>query len=407
MSLDAEIQEGVPTFNPPTQVGEIPALVLGSGITTLGVIRGLGRMGVKTYCASRELSFVAASRWCTRTPQGLNRYADLAPFLEQLPFERAVVFACSDDWVLAMSDLDRTLAERFPISQAPPAALKTCLDKGVLAAVLREQRIPHPHTALLQSAEELADLYAKHAGEYFLKPRDSQAFSARYRVKAFHVTTGAEAQERYRQIAKDGLEVMLQEYIPGPPTNHYFIDGFVDRHGRICTRFVRQRIRMYPLRFGNSSYMTTVPLAEVADAARMLDRLLAALHYRGMFSAEFKRDPRDNTFKLLEVNVRPWWYIEFAELCGVNICRMAYRDALDLDAGTIETYHVGASCVFPCLDLSTSYRLFRQGELDLLSWLRSWLQARQALFQWSDPLPSFVFLAGQVREKLATMLATK
>ena len=407
MTTNAKISEGTTATVAAAQAGDVPAIVLGSGITTLGVIRGLGRMGIRTYCASRELSFVAASRWCTRTPILLERYADLPPFLEQLPYERAVVFACSDDWVMAMSDLDGHLALRFPISQAPAAALKTCLDKGRLAVLLNELQIPHPRTAILHSAEELVDLCAQHAGEYFLKPRDSQAFSARYRVKAFHVTSGAEAQERYTQIAQDGLEVMLQEYIPGPPTNHYFIDGFVDRRGRVCTRFVRQRIRMYPLRFGNSSYMTTVPLAEVAAATQMLDRLLAALHYRGMFSAEFKRDPRDNTLKLLEVNVRPWWYIEFAELCGVNICRMAYRDALDLDAETIENYDVGASCVFPCLDLSTSYRLIRRGELNLYSWVKSWMRARHALFQWSDPLPSFIFLAGRVGEKLATILKTK
>lgn len=407
MSTNAGTTQKSPAGAAPLRASDVPALVLGSGITALGVIRGLGRMGVRTYCASRELGYVAASRWCKRTSVCLDRYAELAPFLAQLPYERAAVFACSDDWVLAMAALEGALAERFPISQAPPASVKICLDKGLLAATLREHNIPHPHTALIQSEQDLADICAEHIGEYFLKPRDSQAFSARYRVKAFHVTTAAEAQARYHQIAQDGLEVMLQEYIPGPPTNHYFIDGFVDRGGRVCARFARQRIRMYPLRFGNSSFMTSVPPAEVAPATQLLDQLLGVLHYRGIFSAEFKLDPRDQTFKLLEMNVRPWWYVEFAELCGVEICRMAYRDALGLDTGTTMTYQTGASCVFPCLDLSTSLRLFRQGELSFWSWLQSWLRARQALFQWNDPLPSLAFLAGQIREKLTRWFSVK
>ncbi len=407
MTTKAEYTEGTPIRTAPARVGDIPALVLGSGITALGVIRGLGQVGIPTYCASRELDYVAASRWCTRTPAALERYAELGPFLEQLPFERAVVFACSDDWVMAMSELQGELAERFPISQAPHDTLEILLDKGLLASTLREHRIPHPHTATLKSENDLADLCTDHMGEYFLKPRDSQAFSARYRVKAFHVTSREEALARFRQISADGLEVLLQEYIPGPPTNHYFIDGFTDCNGRICTRFARQRVRMYPLRFGNSTYMTTVSLSAVQAASDSLDLLLKALKYRGMFSAEFKLDPRDNEFRLLEVNVRPWWYIEFAELCGLHVCEMAYRDSLGLETGTNETYEVGTNYIFAHLDLSTSLRLFRKGEMDLFSWLQSWLDARHALFQWSDPLPALVFLAGQIREKLASMFFSK
>jgi len=47
-----------------------------------------------------------------------------------------------------------------------------------------------------------------------------------------------------------------------------------------------------------------------------------------VFSAEFKFDERDGLFKILEVNARPWWYVDFAARCGVDVCRMAYRDAL-------------------------------------------------------------------------------
>lgn len=383
------------------QTSEVPALVLGTGITALGVIRSLGRAGIQAYCASSELAYVASSRWCRRPPTSLDRYAALAPFLDHLPYERAVLFACSDDWVMAASRLNGEVAERFPISQAPSAALATCLDKGRFAGVLQDRDICHPRTTMLESEDQLAEACTGEVGDYFLKPRDSQAFSARYRVKAFYVTSPAEALDRYRQISRDGLQVMLQEYVPGPPTNHYFIDGFVDRNGRVCARFARQRVRMYPMRFGNSSYMTTVPLEHVHPAAKTLDRLLTTLDYRGIFSAEFKFDPRDETFKILEVNVRPWWYIEFAEQCGVNVCRMAHQDALGVEVEPIDRYDVGAHCVFPWLDLGTSLRLIRKGELNFFSWLKSWLQARQALFQWRDPLPSIVFLAGQVREKLA------
>ncbi|GAG91405.1 unnamed protein product, partial [marine sediment metagenome] len=28
-----------------------------------------------------------------------------------------------------------------------------------------------------------------------------------------------------------GLGFMIQEYVPGPPTNHFFLDGFVSPEG--------------------------------------------------------------------------------------------------------------------------------------------------------------------------------
>ena len=53
-----------------------------------------------------------------------------------------------------------------------------------------------------------------------------------------------------------------------------------------------------------------------------------AVSYRGIFSAEFKCDDRDGFFKILEVNARPWWYVEAAACAGMDVCSMAYHDAL-------------------------------------------------------------------------------
>ena len=97
----------------------------------------------------------------------------------------------------------------------------------------------------------------------FLKPRDSQAFRRRYGVKALRFRTPSEAIALALEARQTGLELMLQQYIPGPPTRHYMVEGFVDRTGRICARFVRQRLRMFPPDFGDSTYMVSVPLDHV------------------------------------------------------------------------------------------------------------------------------------------------
>jgi predicted ATP-grasp superfamily ATP-dependent carboligase len=41
---------------------------------------------------------------------------------------------------------------------------------------------------------------------------------------------------------------------------------------------------------------------------------------------EFKRDPRDGGFKLMEINPRLWQWHGLATACGVDLPRIAYAD---------------------------------------------------------------------------------
>ena len=43
---------------------EIPAVVIGGGITGLGVIRNLGRNGINVYCAVNDKDFAIYSKYC-------------------------------------------------------------------------------------------------------------------------------------------------------------------------------------------------------------------------------------------------------------------------------------------------------------------------------------------------------
>ena len=285
-----------------------------------------------------------------------------------------------------MARLPAPLAARFPASLSSPETLEVLIDKGRFAATLGRLGVPHPRTVCLGLDPDQANLPADAFTDAFLKPCNSWAFRSRVGVKALHFRTRDEAMSRAREVASAGLEVMLQEYVPGPPSHHFMVEGFVDRTGQVRARFVRQRLRMFPPDFGDSTYMVSVPLDRVRAAVDSLDRLLAHLSYRGVFEAEFKYDARDGEFKLLEVNARPWYFIGFAASCGVDFCAMAYRDALGLAVEPVRTYPPGRHCVVGS-DRFACWALFRQGHLSAWAWLRSWLGARQMLFAWDDPLP--------------------
>ncbi|MFN0205072.1 MAG: hypothetical protein ACKVS6_02015 [Planctomycetota bacterium] len=383
---------------------DIPAIVFGTSITALGVLRTLSRRGIQTLVYTNPNDLVTQSKYYKplivpaefQSPgASTDRFISI---VRSLSFERAVLFPCTDTWTEAAAAIPEYLKKRFLTSLAPPETISILLDKGKLASVMSQLGLPHPMTVVSDDPGLLHEMDEKRFHGAFLKPRSSARFIEQYKVKALHVSTKAEAILKFNELQKAGFHVLLQEYIPGPPTEHYFIDGFIDRTGAVRAQFARQRLRMYPADFGNSTYMKSIAMDLVEPAMNNLKILFAYLNYRGIFSAEFKRDPRNGNFCLLEVNVRPWWYVEFAEYCGAPVCEMAYADALGIELPKMNDYKTNVGCAYPYFDLEGYFwyqRERKHGNLaalaakrvSLASCVASWVRSKQPIFAWNDTGP--------------------
>ena len=376
-------------------------LALGSGITLLGVLRALSRSSVRVLALPDADRATRRSRWYRSAPAKLSGLGAerLAERLEALK-PGTVLIPCSDFWARTIAALPPEVRARYPASIAPLSALETLVDKSRFRDTLERLGLPHPTTRVITAVADLDDVPDTIFQSSFLKPAHSQQFFARFGVKAFRITDKAGAQARLEECTANGLEMMLQEYIPGPPSNHYFIDGFIDRGGVVRALFARRRLRMSPPDFGNSTFQVSVALSETGDAAETLKTLLADIGYRGIFSAEFKRDARDGEFNLIEVNARPWWYVDFAARCGVNVCEMAIRDALGKPVESLSGYAVGRRCVFPYYDLQAVRDERAAGRLGVLGWASSWLGPYQPVFRWSDPLPAIGEVAAILGDRI-------
>ncbi len=380
-------------MNIKTKNSPVPAVVLGSSITTLGVLRSLGELNIPSIYLTNDGSFIPYSKWCKSkvlTSENLSDKNSLNKILNNLPVERAVLFPCSDPILMNVANLNSDMKDRFPASIADTKCLNNLLDKAGLAETLNKFDLPHPDTFVIEKQGDLEKLDAAKFEGAFLKPCDSSKFIRQYGVKAFHVQGCDDAIKKVREIQKAGHSIILQEYIPGPKSNHYFVDGFVNRFGKLCTLFARRRIRMFPADFGNSSYMYSVPLSDVPGAVQTLEKLFANIKYRGIFSTEFKYDYRDELHKVIEINVRPWWYIEFAASCGINVCKLAYQDALEQDVSELKDYNAGTSLVYFYYDLLSCRQMRREKKLTLVAWLKSWWWAKHPIFRWDDPMPAIV-----------------
>jgi D-aspartate ligase len=386
---------------------EPPALLFGGDVSGLAVLRSLGRNGVPVFVVGTRPPYVRRSRWYRPAPgEAPTETSDgerVARYLETLPLSRAVLFPCSDQWALALASLPEPLADSHPAVVAPLRALRILVDKEPFAQAAAEFGVPAPRTVHVTGVEDLDVLSDAELPDFFIKPRNSQLFAERHGVKGLRLGRRSQAAELVGRLTSEGLEVLLQEYIPGPPTDHVFLDGYVDRAGVMRACLARRRLRMYPADFGNSTLSVTIPLSEARQAVESLRRLLEGIAYVGLFDAEFKYDTRDGRFKILEVNARPWWQLELAGASGLDLTLMAYRDALGLAVPPAPRYRVGRRWVHPRPDVRAWRAGRRDGSVAGGFPLRSWVGGANAIFSWDDPLPAAEELRDVARQAMSAV----
>ena len=370
-----------------------PAIVLGRGYTALGTLRSLALAGIPTYVACPAGDLATHSR-SYRPPPGETSWdgsvdSQTHEILRAMPLEHAVLIPGADDAALWVADLVQSdLAARFRASSSSRETLEILQDKARFGDFLAHVGIPHPRTFTINDTSDVSAIPFDELDRVFVKPVNSQQFSRCTGIKGVWANNRKQFQEIWARFDAQGFKVIAQEYVPGGADDHYFIDGFCDRNGVFTGLFARRRIRIFPPDFGNSSYCQSIPLAHVQSAIASVLEVLTRLRYRGIFSAEFKRDSRDGKFRMLEVNTRAWWYVEFAARCGVNVCQMAFQDAEGLPVSKAPTdYPTGIGCVNLVGDVKSVFSQHPFARIPLLRALGEWTRAHYHVFRWDDPGP--------------------
>ena len=382
---------------------EIPAIVIGGGVNGLGVTRNLGRNGVDVYCLVDERDEGVYSRYCKEyfvlPGVGLD-FQQLKIFLTK--FERrldgkAVLFPTSDISVLNVCSLIGEM-DNFLASISSKEVLETLVQKRKFYNSLLTKGVPHPVTFFPDTSEKLKSINEKVKFPVFVKPSMSQIFSRKFGKKGFVANSKVELIHYLRLMKKLKIDVMLQEIIPGLATNHYFIDGYLDKNSKPMGLFARRRLRMWPLSFGNSTVCASVPISEVKELKETIVKYLSSIGFRGIFSAEFKKDPRDSLGKLLEVNARSWWYNSFPSTCGINLIFMAYLEAIGKNVESVENYELDKNLIYFTEDLKCALALFLQRNLSFREWFSPMIGKKDwAIFSRDDLKPFVMNVLGVAR----------
>ena len=160
-----------------------------------------------------------------------------------------------------------------------------------------------------------------------LKPAVKTQLNRFTRAKAWRVENRQQLVARYEEACKlvPPQDILLQELIPGNGQTQFSFAGLC-QDGQPLAWVVARRTRQYPIDFGrSSSFVVTAKQPDVEQAAR---HILAEMRFSGLIEAEFKLDPRDNRYKLLELNPRVWGWHTLGRLAQVDFPYLLWRMAL-------------------------------------------------------------------------------
>ena len=132
-----------------------------------------------------------------------------------------------------------------------------------------------------------------------------------------------------------------------------------------------RRIREWPPVSGNGVLIENVVIPELE---KIISTFVKNINYYGIVDAEFKKDPRNGKFNLLEINPRCWMQISFPFKCGVNLPYIAYLDALGKDVEQFILNKEQVKWLFIFQDIPSSLRCMANGDLTLRKWIRSKLK---------------------------------
>jgi predicted ATP-grasp superfamily ATP-dependent carboligase len=151
---------------------------------------------------------------------------------------------------------------------------------------------------------------------------------------------------------------------------------------------VTRRRRQHPHDFGHAS--TFVETIDLPALEALSNRFLRAINYYGLVEVEFKLDPRDGQFKLLDINARTWGYHTLGTHAGVDFPSLLYCDQISSPVEPCRG-RPGVSWVRLLTDIPTGLLDIVGGRLHFRDFWQSLHDCHiDAVFTREDPIPGLV-----------------
>ena len=376
--------------------GRIGAVVVGGDFHGLGIIRSLGSRGIPLCVVDDEYSIGRFSKYTTFTvrPPTLRKEQETVDFLvemgKRMNLKGWVLFPTRDEHVAAFSRHKEKLSEVFRVPTPDWEITKWAWNKWNTYSLAQKLDIPIPRTWCPRTLEDIDRIDAEFP--LGVKPSVKEDFFYATKAKAWRANNREELRDMFQKASGHvgSNEVLVQEIIPGDGTCQFSSCVFI-KDGVAIGTMEAQRWRQHPPEFGRAAtFVESIDLPVVVEPTM---RFLKAINYYGLAEVEYKLDPRDGKYKLLDVNARTWGFHALGSPAGVDFCYMLYADQVGERVENCRG-RSGVGWIRMVTDIPTSLQGIFAGRLDAQTYLRTLRDFKiESVFNSSDILPSLAEIA--------------
>ena len=374
----------------------IGAVVIGGDYQGLGIVRSLGRRGVPICIIDNEISIARFSRYTkqairvTELRDEQQTVQTVVAIGRQLKLDGWVLYPTRDETVAAFSRHRDSLSCSFRVPTADWNTVQWAWDKRNTYKLAAELGIPIPRTWFLQTLEDLERVDA--VFPLIIKPAIKEHFIYATKAKAWR----ANNRDELITLLKEAIsfvpisELMLQEYIPGGSGQQYGYSALF-KEGRAVGSMMTHNLRSHPLQLGRSStFVESVDLPVIEERAQ---QFLRAINYYGLVEVEFRLDPRDGEYKLLDVNARTWGYHSLGATAGVDFPSMLFDDQMGRPVATARA-RPGLTWIRLATDVPTGILAMFRRQLNPWDFVKSIATFdAEPVFSLKDPMPALAEMA--------------
>lgn len=371
------------------------ALVLGTGIIALGMIRSYGQAGIRViHLTSKPNDPGSFSKyvWQKKIVPPISNKSALLELLNHPP----------DDWIGALLDPAHdpgiafiaknyeSLSRHYILATPSWKVIAGIIDKRMLYVKAHKIGVPTPLVFFPNSSNELVRDSLGLQYPCILKPYETNPFYDLYGKKVLTVNTLEDLSKKFEDVQQHDIPVMVSEIIPGPDSNIVVYISYIDDAGNVLAEMCVQKIRQHPSGFGVTSVNRTISLNEQIRSFTL--QIFRNCGFSGVSEAEFKYDPRDNKYKLIEINVRHPLFNAIFPKAGINFAEVQYADKVESRSISPQKYCANIYWIHNFYDLYEIRRNLRTKSVPITKFLGPYFQKKTFAVPFhDDPIPFIKF----------------
>lgn len=304
--------------------GKEKALILGDDTRSfLATVRSLGRKNIEVHVAPFDFKSLALHSRYIHAIHHLPYYLDggsewLSEIIALLRTERfSLLIPCDERSLLPLHLHRDALGEFCKLAIPSPEAMDKFFDKLSTRELATRCSVPIAPGKLL-TTQDTADSIAAELGiPVVIKQPKSYAFPELYVRSSTKILSDKQQLNTWLELHwQKPAPILLEQMFPG-----FGLGVSVLCHeGTVLQAFEHHRANEVD---GSSYYRKSAPINQERLAA--VERMTKAIGFTGIAMFEFKMNPDNGSWILIEVNARPWGSLPLPVAIGIDFPYRLYR----------------------------------------------------------------------------------